>query len=51
MRCGSYGCTAFPLLVTSESFPLPMLDSTDLLAFEAVAAAVGCELPDWAGNQ
>ena len=34
------GCTEIPLLVTSESSPLPLLDSTRLLARAAVRKAV-----------
>lgn len=35
------GCTEIPLLVTAESSPLPILDSTRLLARAAVKRAVG----------
>lgn len=35
------GCTEIPLLVTGESSPLPILDSTRLLARAAVRRAVG----------
>ncbi len=35
------GCTEIPLLVTAESSPLPILDSTRLLARAAVRRAVG----------
>ena len=34
------GCTEIPLLVTAEPSPLPMLDSTRLLARAAVRKAV-----------
>ena len=35
------GCTEIPLLVTQESSPLPMLDSTRLLARAALKEATG----------
>jgi aspartate racemase len=34
------GCTEIPLLVTAESSPLPILDSTRLLARAALRKAV-----------
>lgn len=34
------GCTEIPLIVTSESSPLPVLDSTRLLARDAVRLAL-----------
>lgn len=44
-------CTEIPLLVTPEVSPLPTLDSTRLLAREAVAVAVGARpLPRWRGG-
>jgi aspartate racemase len=35
------GCTEIPLLVTQESSPLPILDSTRLLARAALKRAIG----------
>lgn len=44
-------CTEIPLLVTPEVSPLPTLDSTRLLAREAVAVALGEKaLPTWRGG-
>ena len=44
-------CTELPLLVTPEVSPLPMLDSTRLLARAAVAVARGeVALPTWRGG-
>jgi aspartate racemase len=44
-------CTEIPLLVTPEVSPLPVLDSTRLLAREAVAVALGGKpVPDWRGG-
>jgi aspartate racemase len=44
-------CTEIPLLVTADVSPLPTLDSTRLLAREAVAVACGdSELPAWHGG-
>jgi aspartate racemase len=44
-------CTEIPLLVTPDVSPLPVLDSTRLLAREAVAVAVGAlPLPCWRGG-
>jgi aspartate racemase len=44
-------CTEIPLLVTPDASPLPTLDSTRLLASEAVAVAVGVrQLPHWRGG-
>lgn len=44
-------CTEIPLLVTPESSPLPVLDSTRLLAQAAVEVALGERpLPDWRGG-
>ncbi|NUP12516.1 MAG: amino acid racemase [Polyangiaceae bacterium] len=51
--CGAVilGCTEIPLLVTPEVSPLPTLDSTRLLAQEAVAVAAGDRpLPHWRGG-
>jgi aspartate racemase len=43
-------CTEIPLLVTPEVSPLPILDSTRLLAHAAVAMACGTDpLPAWRG--
>ncbi len=44
-------CTEIPLLITPEVSPLPTLDSTRLLAREAVAVALGRKpLPTWRGG-
>lgn len=44
-------CTEIPLLVTAESSPLPILDSTRLLAAAAVEVALGLRpLPEWRGG-
>ena len=44
-------CTEIPLLVTPEVSPLPTLDSTRLLAREAVAVARGAvPFPTWRGG-
>jgi len=44
-------CTEIPLLVTPEVSPLPVLDSTRLLAREAVAVALGHKpVPGWRGG-
>ena len=44
-------CTEIPLLVTPEVSPLPVLDSTRLLARAAFEVAVGRrELPTWRGG-
>jgi aspartate racemase len=44
-------CTELPLLVSPEDSPLPTLDSTRLLAHEAVALACGDDaLPSWRGG-
>ena len=44
-------CTEIPLLVTPEVSPLPTLDSTRLLAREAVAVALGLRpFPRWRGG-
>lgn len=45
------GCTEIPLLITPAVSPLPTLDSTRLLAREAVAVALGQKtLPTWRGG-
>jgi aspartate racemase len=43
-------CTEIPLLITPEVSPLPTLDSTRLLARDAVAAALGERTPEWRGG-
>ena len=43
-------CTEIPLLVTPDVSPLPILDSTRLLAREAVSVALGDPLPRWHGG-
>jgi aspartate racemase len=43
-------CTEIPLLITPEQSPLATLDSTRLLAREAVAAALGERAVDWRGG-
>ena len=43
-------CTEIPLLVTPDVSPLPTLDSTRLLAREAVAAAIEARTPTWTGG-
>lgn len=44
-------CTEIPLLVTKDVSPIPILDSTRLLARAAVAVAVGDEpMPKWRGG-
>jgi aspartate racemase len=44
-------CTEIPLLITPENSPLPPLDSTRLLAREAVAVALGrAPAPTWRGG-
>ena len=44
-------CTEIPLLITSEVSPLPILDSTRLLAAAAVEVAIGERpLPLWRGG-
>ena len=44
-------CTELPLLVTPEVSPLPILDSTRLLARAAVAVALGAApIPTWRGG-
>jgi aspartate racemase len=44
-------CTEIPLLITPEDSPLPTLDSTRLLAWAAVAAALGGRIPAWRGGR
>ncbi|HEY6148260.1 MAG TPA: amino acid racemase [Thermoanaerobaculia bacterium] len=44
-------CTEIPLLITPDVSPLPTLDSTRLLAREAVAVALGIkQMPTWRGG-
>jgi aspartate racemase len=44
-------CTEIPLLITADVSPLPILDSTRLLANAAVEVAIGDRpLPDWRGG-
>ena len=44
-------CTEIPLLVTEEVSPLPILDSTRLLARDAVEIALGDRpMPNWRGG-
>lgn len=49
--CVALACTEIPLLVTSDSSPLPILDSTRLLAAAAVEVAIGERpMPGWRGG-
>lgn len=44
-------CTEIPLLITQEVSPLPILDSTRLLAAAAVDVAIGDQpMPEWRGG-
>jgi aspartate racemase len=44
-------CTEIPLLISAEDSPLPILDSTRLLAAAAVEVALGERpMPDWRGG-
>jgi aspartate racemase len=44
-------CTEIPLLISAEVSPLPILDSTRLLAAAAVQVAIGEQpMPDWRGG-
>jgi aspartate racemase len=43
-------CTEIPLLITPEVSPLPTLDSTRLLAHEAIAVAIDHRPPAWRGG-
>jgi len=44
-------CTEIPLLITAETSPLPILDSTRLLAAAAVEVAIGERpMPTWRGG-
>jgi aspartate racemase len=57
-RLGSEGCdavalvcTEIPLLITADVSPLPILDSTRLLAAAAVEVAIGERpMPSWRGG-
>jgi aspartate racemase len=49
--CVALVCTEIPLLVTAEVSPLPILDSTRLLAVAAVEVALGERpMPSWRGG-
>ncbi len=44
-------CTEIPLLITADASPLPILDSTRLLACAAVDVALGSRvMPNWRGG-
>jgi aspartate racemase len=44
-------CTEIPLLITQGLSPLPILDSTRLLAAAAVSVATGERpMPEWRGG-
>jgi len=44
-------CTEIPILITADVSPLPILDSTRLLAAAAVETAIGeREMPSWRGG-
>jgi aspartate racemase len=44
-------CTEIPLLISAEVSPLPILDSTRLLAAAAVEVAIGERaMPEWRGG-
>ena len=44
-------CTEIPLLITQDVSPLPLLDSTRLMAAAAVEVAIGKRpMPDWRGG-
>ena len=45
-------CTEIPLLITAEDSPLPILDSTRLLAKAAVEVAIEEKpIPEWRGGR
>lgn len=49
--CVALVCTEIPLLITAEVSPLPILDSTRLLARAAVDVALGQRpMPEWRGG-
>jgi aspartate racemase len=44
-------CTEIPLLITEDVSPLPILDSTRLLARAAIDVALGeAPMPNWSGG-
>jgi len=45
-ECVILGCTEIPLIITAENSPLPILDSTRLLARHAVGMALKDKLPE-----
>jgi aspartate racemase len=48
---GALVCTEIPLLITADVSPLPILDSTRLLAAAAVEVAIGDRpMPEWRGG-
>ena len=50
--CVALVCTEIPLLVSADVSPLPILDSTRLLARAAVEVAIGeLSLPQWRGGR
>ena len=49
-ECVILGCTEIPLIINEQNSPLPILDSTRLLAKHAVRIAVADELPEQAGG-
>lgn len=49
--CVALVCTEIPLLISAKDSPLPVLDSTRLLAHAAVDVAIGERpMPDWRGG-
>ena len=48
--CAILGCTEIPLIVTPQNSPLPVLDSTRLLASRAVSVAIASEPWSVRGN-
>ena len=49
--CVALVCTEIPLLISAEVSPLPILDSTRLLAHAAVEVAIGDRrMPQWRGG-
>jgi aspartate racemase len=52
-RCDAVAlvCTEIPLLITADVSPLPILDSTRLLAAAAIELALGERaMPQWHGG-
>jgi aspartate racemase len=52
-RCDAVAlvCTEIPLLISQDVSPLPILDSTRLLAAAAVEVALGeAAMPEWRGG-